>query len=147
MMETKQVIVMRKFKGLRTGKYIAQACHASMAFLTKEGEMYPWETHGDYWIKCEHEPQFRNESESMAKHYNEIDHWLTNSFKKVVVYVNSEEELKELHQKALGSGLMSHLIEDNGATEFHGVKTLTCLAIGPHKSEKFEGLTDHLPLL
>jgi PTH2 family peptidyl-tRNA hydrolase len=39
------------------------------------------------------------------------------------------------------------MIEDNGATEFNGVKTKTCCAIGPHSDEKFEGVTDHLPLL
>ena len=144
-METKQVIVMRKFKGLRTGKYIAQACHASMAFLTREGEMYIGGVR-DYYGNHTN-TRFENDSESIETHYHEISHWLHHSFKKVVVYVNSEEELIELHQKAFNAGLMSHLIEDNGATEFHGVKTLTCLAIGPHKSEKFEGLTDHLPLL
>jgi PTH2 family peptidyl-tRNA hydrolase len=55
--------------------------------------------------------------------------------------------LIDLHQKALDSGLISHLIEDNGATEFNGIKTLTCCAIGPHFDERFEGVTDHLPLL
>jgi PTH2 family peptidyl-tRNA hydrolase len=77
----------------------------------------------------------------------EIKHWLENSFKKIVCYVNSEEELVELHQKALDAGLMSHLIEDNGATEFNGVKTKTAVAIGPAWDHKFEGITDHLPLL
>ena len=77
----------------------------------------------------------------------EITHWLQNSFRKIVCYVNSEQELKDLHQKALDKGLMSHMITDNGATEFNGVKTLTCLAIGPHEDSKFEGITDHLPLL
>jgi len=77
----------------------------------------------------------------------EIYYWLQNSFRKICVYVNSEEELKDLHQKALDKGLMSHMIEDNGATEFNGVKTLTCLAIGPHYDQRFEGITDHLPLL
>jgi PTH2 family peptidyl-tRNA hydrolase len=39
------------------------------------------------------------------------------------------------------------MIEDNGATEFNGVKTKTCCAIGPAIEEKFVGITDHLPLL
>jgi PTH2 family peptidyl-tRNA hydrolase len=80
-------------------------------------------------------------------HAGEINHWLRNSFRKICVYVNSEEELEAVHQKALDSGLMSHMIEDNGATEFNGVKTKTCCAIGPHVDGKFEGITDHLPLL
>ncbi len=75
----------------------------------------------------------------MEKHFKEIDHWLRNSFRKICVYVNSEEELKEVYQKALDKGLMSNLVEDNGTTEFNGVRTLTCCAIGPHYDEKFEG--------
>ena len=78
---------------------------------------------------------------------NEIAHWLRNSFRKICVYVNSEEELVAVHQKALDSGLMSHIIGDNGLTEFNGVKTKTAVAIGPAWDSKFEGITDHLPLL
>jgi PTH2 family peptidyl-tRNA hydrolase len=77
----------------------------------------------------------------------EIDHWLSNSFRKICVYVNSEEELDALKEKAEESGLEVHLIIDNGATEFNGIPTKTCLAIGPHWDHKFEGITDHLPLL
>jgi peptidyl-tRNA hydrolase len=50
-------------------------------------------------------------------------------------------------KKALEAGLMSYLIEDNGATEFGGIKTATCVAIGPHYDERFEEITDNLPLL
>lgn len=63
------------------------------------------------------------------------------------VYVNSEEELHEVYKKALEVGLISHLIIDNGVTEFNGVPTPTCCAIGPHVEEKFEGITNNLPLL
>jgi PTH2 family peptidyl-tRNA hydrolase len=127
---------MRKFKGLRTGKYIAQACHASMAFLIKE--MYV--------------ASYNDGFEFATKNFNnvqveEINHWLKNSFRKIICYVNSEQELEEIHQKALDNGLISHIIEDNGATEFNGVKTKTAVAIGPHYDEKFEELTNQLPLL
>jgi PTH2 family peptidyl-tRNA hydrolase len=76
----------------------------------------------------------------------EVDHWLKNSFRKICVYVNSEEELEAVHQKALNSGLISHLIIDNGKTEFHNIPTATCLAVGPAWDYKFIGITDHLPL-
>jgi peptidyl-tRNA hydrolase, PTH2 family len=137
MKNTKQVIVMRKFKGLRTGKYISQACHASMAFLTKE------------MTKCYGRstlPQFATE-DFMISEAQKIDHWLKNSFRKIVCYVNSEEELIDIHEKALGAGLISHLVEDNGVTEFNGVKTKTAVAVGPAWDEDFVGITDHLPLL
>jgi PTH2 family peptidyl-tRNA hydrolase len=77
----------------------------------------------------------------------EINHWLRNSFRKICVYVNSEEELEAVHQKALDNGLISHMLTDNGATEFNGVKTKTCCAIGPASDHKFKNVTDHLPLL
>lgn len=139
-MNTKQVIVMRKNLNMRRGKQIAQGSHASMSFLTKGGGVYCNLGTGipqvDYFMSPVEE-----------SHVQEINHWLRNSFRKICVYVNSEEELEAVHQKALDSGLMSHMIEDNGATEFNGVKTKTCCAIGPHVDKKFEGITDHLPLL
>lgn len=135
-MNTKQVIVIRKDLKMRRGKEISQACHSSMAFLTKE--MYCAISNDGFEFSTK---DFNTEQTE------EINHWLHNSFRKICVYVNSEEDLKDLHQKAIDKGMISHIIEDNGATEFNGVKTLTALAIGPHADEKFEGLTDHLPLL
>lgn len=135
MNKTKQVIVVRKDLGMRQGKVAAQAAHASMSFLTQgmfitygmggviHKEIYPYEF------------------------ASEVDSWLRNSFRKIVVYVNSEEELDQIHEKALAEGLVSHLIIDSGATEFNGVKTKTVVAIGPHFDEKFKNITDTLPLL
>lgn len=136
-MDTKQVIILRKFPNLRIGKYASQCSHASMAFLTKGVN------HWDY----DEEHEWGNLILYGHVNMDEIDHWLNHSFKKIVCYVNTEEELVAIHEKALGKGLISHLIEDNGATEFGGVKTKTAVGIGPHEVSKFEGLTDHLPLL
>lgn len=135
-MNTKQVIVVRKFPNLRTGKYCSQVAHASMAFLTRN-------IHTSTTIDQVGNPV----DVSMLAFSDEEKHWLENSFRKIVCYVNSEEELVALHEKALEAGLISHLIEDNGATEFGGVKTKTCIAIGPHIDSRFEGITDNLPLL
>ena len=57
--------------------------------------------------------------------------WLTGSFAKVCCRVDSEEELLQIHDKALESGLEVYLITDSSRTEFHGQPTRTCLAIGP----------------
>jgi PTH2 family peptidyl-tRNA hydrolase len=133
---TKQVIVVRKDLNMRKGKMCAQASHASMAFLTHDLKPL-WSSDTASWL-------FTSENLSSGQ---EIAHWLKNSFKKIVVYVNSDEELLEMKGRALDHGLMVHLITDNGATEFHGVPTRTCLAIGPHWDEAFRGVTDHLPLL
>jgi peptidyl-tRNA hydrolase, PTH2 family len=137
MKNTKQVIVIRKDLNMRKGKIAAQACHASMAFLTKQMD----------WFTTDDGYEFATEQIYDIEAVEQISHWLKNSFRKICVYVNSEEELRELHQKALDNGLRSNLIEDNGATEFNGVKTLTALAVGPAWDDKFIGITDHLPLL
>jgi len=135
-MQTKQVIVWRNDLKVRKGKIASQCCHASMAFLTRglyktNLSDYPFLANGFY-----------NE-----KQLEEIENWLNNSFRKIVCYVNSEAELLEIYQKALDKSLIAHIVEDNGATEFKGVKTITALAIGPHSEDKFQGITDHLPLL
>jgi PTH2 family peptidyl-tRNA hydrolase len=127
-MNTKQVIILRKDLKMRRGKEMAMSSHASMAFLTR---YIDYDTCGYY--------KWTSDSK-------EIIHWLNHSFRKIVCYVDSLEELEEIHQKALNAGLMSHMIEDNGATEFGGVETKTCIAIGPHVDEKFIGITDHLKL-
>lgn len=131
---------MRKDLNMRKGKMCAQASHASIAFITSDLTF----KQNKY---CDIDDGiFVNESYGIEKS-REINHWLENSFRKICVYVNSEEELLEVHQKALDAGLISHLITDNGTTEFNGVPTHTCIAIGPHWEEKFEGITSHLPLL
>lgn len=111
--------------GLRTGKLIAQACHASMSFLTHR--VFD-EHHGD--------PYFSNP---------EI-HWFQNGFAKVCCRVDSEEELMDIYHKAKEAGLEVHLITDSGRTEFKE-PTKTCLAIGPDLVEKIDPITGHLRLL
>lgn len=146
MKNTKQVLVVRKDLNMRKGKIAAQCCHASMSFLTKNGKVLTnseFEEYGSQFTTT----SFESYWDGIVGGQNEINHWLENSFRKICVYVNSEKELIEVHQKAIDSGLLSHIVEDNGATEFNGVKTLTCCAIGPHWDEKFIGITDHLPLL
>jgi len=135
---------MRKDLNMRKGKMIAQGSHASMAFLTRNGRI---QHDVEFGYNDFHTFTFMNGSDWIRLFEDEINHWLANSFRKICVYVNSEEELEAVHQKALDSGLISHMIVDNGATEFNGVKTKTCCAIGPHVDGKFEGITDHLPLL
>jgi PTH2 family peptidyl-tRNA hydrolase len=133
---TKQVLIWRNDLKVRKGKIASQISHASMSFLTKNLNISQTiNSNGDLVFI------------TGLTLSDEIDHWLKNSFRKICVYVNSEEELVALHQKALDSGLISYIIEDNGATEFNGVKTITALAIGPHFDSKFIGITDHLPLL
>jgi len=139
----KQVIVMRHDLGMRKGKQIAQGSHASMSFLTRriqqnvDGVRMP--------------DQFSKYGEFDVYGYfgltTAMKEWLQSSFAKVTVRVNSEEELLEIYNKAKEAGLEVHLITDSGKTEFHGVPTNTCLAIGPDLSEKIDPITGGLQLL
>ena len=73
--------------------------------------------------------------------------WLQNSFTKVVVGCDSQEELEILVENAKAEDVEVHVCIDNGATEFHGVKTMTCAAFGPEEEEILNKVTGHLKLL
>ena len=135
-MNTKQVIVFRKdlLKGpnaIRKGKFGAQVAHASLGALLKLFNVYKQEPIrvGLY----EAEPgQIQYEYNVFFEENTILDDWLNGKFTKIVVSVDSEEELLELN-KALDDTFIPHaLITDAGLTEFHGVPTNTCLGIGPY---------------
>lgn len=120
-MLTKQVIVMRKDLNMRRGKEIAQGAHASMAFLSKKV------CAGILFSDLEYE-------------------WMSGTFTKVCVRVNSEAELLAIEEQAKKEGLQVEVITDSGKTEFGGVPTRTCLAIGPDEAEKIDKITGSLAL-
>ena len=123
----KQVIVMRHDLKMRRGKQIAQGAHASMSFLCRRLQ--------------------EAGSVSLDGLTDAQRAWLTGAFAKVCCRVDSEEELMQIHDKALEAGLEVHLITDSGRTEFHGQPTRTCLAIGPDEADKIDAITGHLQLL
>jgi peptidyl-tRNA hydrolase, PTH2 family len=127
---TKQVIVIRRDLRMRRGKEIAQGAHAAAAWLADR--------------------VIQGMSPSGA-----VDHvavspaersWLETSFRKVTVKVNSEAELMAVYQKALAAGLAVHLVTDRGLTEFGGVPTRTCLAVGPDYDDLIDPVTGDLEL-
>jgi len=119
--DIKQVIVMRKDLNMRRGKEIAQGAHAAMAFLSIKAQ------DGTALTDIEKE-------------------WLNGTFTKVCVRVGSEAELLKIQSAARDAALQVSLITDVGKTEFGGVPTKTCLAIGPDLSEKIDRITRDLPL-
>ena len=132
-METKQVIVIRKDLKMRRGKEIAQGSHATMSFLTRRiGKCKALRFVKLLWV--------------VFKLTKEEKQWLETSYKKICLSVNSEDELFEIYDKAKAFGLEVHLVTDSGLTEFKGVPTNTCLAIGPHESSRIDVITGHLPL-
>jgi len=123
----KQVIVVRDDLKMRRGKQIAQGAHASMCFICR---------------------RLQEAAPVSLDDFTEAQRaWLTGSFAKVCCRVDSEEELVEVHDKAVEAGLEVHLITDSGKTEFHGEPTRTCLAIGPDEADKIDAVTGHLQLL
>lgn len=133
-MSTKQVICMRRDLKMRRGKEIAQGSHASMAFITRKlTAAYEGKGGGGDLL---HEVMLTRDEVA----------WMNNSYKKVTCQVKTEEQLLAVVEKAKAAGLTVHLVTDSGKTEFNGVATNTCCAIGPHTDEKFEGITSDLEL-
>ena len=75
-----------------------------------------------------------------------LSDWFNYGCAKVCVYVDSEDELLEIAEKAGEMGIIAAVITDAGMTEFHGVATKTCLALEPLPAEIADRLTGNLPL-
>lgn len=130
MSDIKQVIVMRKDLNMRKGKMVAQGAHASMAFITRK--LAPCCSRHD----------------AVKFRLTEVEQrWLDESFVKICVSVDSEAALHAIAQAAERANIVTHLIQDNGLTEFDGVPTYTCVALGPDYSDKIDAITGHLSLL
>ena len=125
----KQVIVVRKDLNMRKGKIAAQVAHASM------GAVLNYRSYNDDRIEI-------NLTENCA-----LEQWINGLFTKICVSVDSEAELLEIYDNALAANVNVKLITDAGLTEFNGIPTLTCLAIGPDYPDNIDFLTKHLKLL
>lgn len=113
----KQIIVIRKDLGMTAGKMVAQGAHASMVAVLDNPDD------------------------------DRVKEWLMNSFTKICVRIESEDDLLDIYEKAKGAGLIAALITDNGKTMFHGVPTHTAVAVGPDTDENIDPVTGHLKLL
>jgi len=123
----KQVIVMRKDLNMRKGKMIAQGAHASLKVLLDAGAL---------------------DGERFALPlWSALAAWLGGRFTKVCVSVDSEAALVAVVEKARAAGVPCALVVDAGHTEFHGVPTRTCCAVGPAWADEVDAITGDLPLL
>lgn len=130
-MNTKQVIIMRKDLNMRKGKMVAQGAHASMKAILDQGSIREYEQNTEYSIPLS----------------LDMRDWLEGLFTKVCVGIESEEALRVIYDKAVDLGLPCSIIEDAGLTEFKGVPTITCAAIGPGDVDAINELCSHLKLL
>ncbi|MBK1812803.1 aminoacyl-tRNA hydrolase [Clostridium sp. YIM B02505] len=139
---TKQVIVMRKDLQMTKGKMIAQGSHASLGMILEMMEVSNIiNEEGNTSKAGAYSLNLKVEDNSA------IDNWFKEGFKKVCVYVNSEDELIDIYNKAEEKGLPVLMIEDAGVTMFKGVPTKTCLAIGPAWDKDIDEVTGDLKLL
>lgn len=135
-MAMKQVIVVRKDLNMRKGKIASQVAHASLGAVLRES--YDNElTYNDQVI----------ERQRIIRLSPELDEWLSGPFTKVVVSVDSLEELEAIYKKAKKEKIITCMITDAGKTEFNGVPTITCAAIGPGRDADIDKITGHLKLL
>lgn len=126
--DVKQVIAVRTDLNMRKGKMCAQVAHAAMKFLVDNNEA---ERADEVIVKL-------SPNEAM---------WLSGSFTKVVVGVDSEDALNDLILKAKLMDVEVHPIIDAGRTEFNGVPTLTCAAFGPCDASELDEITGALKLI
>ena len=164
----KQVIVVRAdiFKNCRRGKENIQACHASIAFLTRRLQKQLEAEKGKIAYVDKIDPLHPDKTikvpvaflstpgglKKIKDLFSQVElEWMTEvsggkNFTKISVQVENEQELDAIYEKAKTAGLEVHMIIDSGATEFHGVPTKTVVAIGPDISEKIDKITGDLKL-
>ncbi|MDT7885789.1 MAG: peptidyl-tRNA hydrolase Pth2 [Thermoproteota archaeon] len=118
MNEIKQVIVVRNDIKMGKGKIAAQVAHASVSAFV----------------------------ETLKVNKKLAEDWLFTGQKKVVLKVDSLEELLSLYKKAIEKGLIAVIIEDKGLTQLPE-GTITCLGIGPDENNKIDEITSKLKLL
>lgn len=124
----KQVIVMRKDLNMRKGKMCAQAAHASIASIFKT------------------DVRLDTTYKSSVVPTNYQSEWLRTGMKKVVLGIESEEELLAIVKRAKLEMIPAHTVTDAGLTEFNA-PTLTCAALGPWPDAELDQITGHLKLL
>jgi len=123
----KQTIVMRKDLNMRKGKMCAQASHSSMKVFF------------DRMIKSD------NGYDCSFTH--EMEEWKNGAFTKIVLGCDSIDDIYDLQKKASSLNIPNAVIVDNGTTEFGGIPTVTCIAVGPGPAEIVESLTSKYTLL
>jgi PTH2 family peptidyl-tRNA hydrolase len=126
-MRAKQVIVMRKDLNMRKGKMIAQGAHASLKVLLDVAD--------------------RTDLAITIPLTDAMAAWINGRFTKVCVSVDTAEALDAIVERARAASIPCALIIDAGATEFHGVATPTCCAVGPAWEAEVDAITGELPLL
>jgi len=125
----KMTIVIRKDLNMRKGKMCSMASHSSLkVFLDKIDEYKP--------VAYEEGGAFITYHDATIKKIDDDTmEWMQGDFTKVVLGCDSLDDILALEIKAKTLKIPYAIITDNGTTEFGGVKTITCIALGPTKAE------------
>jgi PTH2 family peptidyl-tRNA hydrolase len=124
----KQIIVVRKDliedpeNPMTPGKLAVQVAHASMAPLLEIARGKPYE-----------EVTPRKGPYSLILNLEDgqpLKEWLEKDFRKIVLYVKSEEKLLNVYKKLKEAGFIVSLIKDAGLTVFNE-PTITCFGVEP----------------
>lgn len=99
----------------------------------RKGKMIAQGAHASIAAMFNSEPEWLNE-------------WEETGTTKIVVSVNSLEELNSVYGAAQADNLPAALIKDAGRTEFDE-PTFTAVGIGPAPAERIDVITGKLPLL
>ena len=75
-----------------------------------------------------------------------VDEWKREGMTKIVLGVNTQEDLTSHLRMAKQAGLVCALIKDAGRT-FFSEPTVTCRGIGPDEDGKIDRVTGHLSIL
>ncbi|TFG29379.1 MAG: peptidyl-tRNA hydrolase [Promethearchaeota archaeon] len=118
MTEYKQVILIRTDLGMSTGKKCAQACHASVS--------------ASDLVRVKNKNIWKN--------------WKNTGQKKVILKVQSKEQLQEIYILLQKTKIECFLVKDAGLTQLEP-GTTTALGIGPTLSNEIDKITGDLKLL
>lgn len=142
-------IICRKDLSMPTGKFGAMVAHASMSFIIDRlshkgthhltGDDCPLQLMVCEATFSDDEFQWLTELDTGLEEHGQV------SMAKIVLAVNSEEELLEVEKSANEHNLMCCRVVDSGYSH-NKPNTLTCIAIGPTWPEKLEPVTGKLKL-
>jgi PTH2 family peptidyl-tRNA hydrolase len=116
----KQVIILRTDLNMSAGKAAAQASHASLMAFLQVAQKYP----------------------------KKIEEWFKTGQGKIILEVNSEDELKRIYTLLTDDEAgkdICYLVRDSGLTELKGME-YTALGIGPFDKDYINRFTKHLKL-
>lgn len=124
-MALKQVIIIKRHLRMRQGKSVSQGSHSSGEFMRSE------------LLTAYNENRPPRLTPEQIK-------WMSEGQRKVCLRVDSEDDFERILTETRQAGIDVHVIKDSGATEFHGIPTITCMAIGPVEDGIIDTITGNL---